>query len=72
MVKMELYWCEDKPTLDDIKFAYERVTQGVTVEIRWFVPFSGHYNQIITAKSLEKYPKPEDLFDARIPKCYPV
>jgi len=72
MVKMESYWCENKPTLDDIKFAYERVNQGVTVEIRWFVSYSGQYNRIIIANSLERYPKPEDLFEACIPKRYPV
>lgn len=71
MIPIEHYWSEDKPTLEDVKFAYNRASQGVVVEIRWFVKYSGHYNRLVTPNDTEDM-NAETYFNEIIPKCYPV
>lgn len=72
MILLENYWCEDKPTIDDIKQAYAIVTTGKVVKISWSVPYSGIYDRIINKDALEVYPDPKVYFYACIPQCYPV
>lgn len=72
MKEMKLYWCEKSPTLEDIEQAYQEVNAGYVVQIKWFIPFSGHYDRIISKAVIEKYPDYNDYFKEQIPKCYPV
>ena len=72
MIPLDTYWCENRPTLEDIKQAYEIVGIGKVVKICWFFPYSGHYDRIITKGVLEQYPTPEVFFEECLPKTYPV
>ena len=73
MKRIESYWCENKPTLDDIRFAYVRVLEGnVAVEIRWFVPYNGNHSKIITQNVIEDCPDYHEYFEKYIPHRYGV
>ena len=73
MKRIESYWCENRPTLDDIKFAYDRVlSTDVVVEIRWFVRYNGSHSRVITKSVVEDCPDYKDYFENYIPHCYSV
>lgn len=73
MKKIETYWCEDRPTLEDIKTAYNRVqSEDVVVKIEWFIRYNGTHSRIITKDELSKYPTYEEYFNNCIPQCYGV
>lgn len=71
MREIILYWCEDKPTLEDIKEAYAEVSKGFVVGIKWYVEYSGMYSRTIRDKDVEKY-SAEEYFEKCIPHVYPV
>lgn len=71
MIPIEQYWCEDKPTLKDIQYAYNQASRGIVIEIRWFVNYSGHYNILVTPDDIKDM-NSETYFNEMIPKCYPV
>jgi len=71
MIPIEFYWCEETPTLDDVKFAYERVRQGVVVMIKWWVRYSGHYEKIVTPETIKDMDE-ITYFNEIIPHCYGV
>lgn len=71
MIPIEQYWCEDKPTLEDIQYAYNQAFRGIVIEIRWFVNYSGYYNTLVTP-DVTKDMNAETYFNEMIPKCYPV
>lgn len=73
MRKIENYWCDDKPTLEDIRNAYARVlTNDVVVKIEWFVRFNGAHSRIITDQVIKDVPDYEEYFRTCIPHCYGV
>ena len=73
MTKIECYWCDDRPTLDDIQLAYMRMrSEDVVVRIEWFVPYNGKHSRLITEEDLSKYPTYEEYFNKCIPHCYAV
>lgn len=73
MKRIESYWCEDRPSLEDIKFAYDRVLSAdVVVEIEWFVRYNGKHSRIITRSEIEDCPDYHEYFKIYIPHCYGV
>jgi hypothetical protein len=73
MRKLETYWCNAKPTLDDIKTAYDIVcSSDIAVRIDWFVPYNGMHSRIITREDVDRIPNYEVYFDEHIPHCYGV
>ena len=73
MRKLETYWCEDRPTLDDIKTAYDIVcSSDVAVRIEWFVPYNGMHSRTITREDVDRMPNYEVYFNECIPHCYAV
>lgn len=71
MIRIETYFCETIPTLEDIKFAFELVESGIAVEIKYFVRHRGWYSRLITP-NIVKDNTPEDYFDNVIPHIYGV
>lgn len=73
MKRIESYWCENRPILDDIRYAYVRVlTSNVVVEIKWFVPYNGTHSRVITQSIIEDCPDYHEYFEKYIPHCYGV
>ena len=71
MKEIKSFWCNDKPTLEDILKAFALAYMDYAVEIKWHVNYSGDYCRIITRDIAEKY-KPEEYFEKFIPHTYPV
>lgn len=71
MKEIRSYWCEDKPTLEDIEEAYAEVSKGFIVIIQWQVEYSGMYSRTIREKDVEKY-SAEEYFEKCIPHVYAV
>jgi hypothetical protein len=71
MKEIRSFWCEDKPTLEDIEEAYAKVSEGLVVEIHWYVDYSGIYSRTIRDKDVNKY-SAEEYFEKCIPHVYPV
>ena len=72
MTKIETYWCEDRPTLEDIKQAFDIVkNNGVVVSIRWYIRYNGEHERIITKEDITTY-SIEDYFERAIPRTYGV
>lgn len=71
MREIKIYWCEDKPTLEDIEEAYAKISEGFVVEIKWYVEYSGVYSRTIREKDVNKY-SAEEYFKNCIPHRYAV
>ena len=71
MKEIRTYWCEDKPTLEDIKEAYTEVSKGFVIIIQWYVEYSGIYSRTIREENVNKY-SAEEYFEKCIPHVYPV
>lgn len=71
MKEIRSFWCEDKPTLEDIKEAYAEVFKGFVIIIQWHVKYSGMYSRTITKEDVDKY-SAEKYFKECIPHRYPV
>lgn len=71
MKEIKTYWCEDKPTLEDIELAFKQVLWGSVVEIKWYVEYSGTYSRIIREKDVNKY-SAEEYLEKCIPHRYAV
>ena len=71
MKEIRSYWCEDKPTLEDIKEAYTEVSKGFIIIIQWHVEYSGMYSRTIREEEVNKY-SAEEYFEKCIPHVYAV
>ena len=71
MTEIKSFWVENKPTLEDIRQAFELVKTGIVVSIRWSVNYSGSYERLITKAITEEYTY-EDYFKNCIPHRYGV
>lgn len=71
MKEIKSYWCEDKPTLEDIKEAYTEVSKGFVIIIQWYVEYSGIYSRIIREKDVNKH-SAEEYYEKCIPQVYSV
>lgn len=64
MIPIEQYWCKDKPTLEDIQYAYNQASRGIVIEIRWFV--SGRNSILVTPDDIKDMDA-ETYFNEMIP-----
>lgn len=72
MIPIKMYWCEDVPTIEDIKQAFDIVAnENVVVSIRWFVKYNGLHEKFVLKELLEEY-TPESYWEKVIPHIYGV
>ena len=69
MVEIKEYWCNDKPTLKDIKKAFEETTPDKYIRISWFVKYNGNHSRFITWDITQKI-SPEEYYEKYIPRMY--
>ena len=71
MTEIKSFWIDNVPTLEDIEQAYSLVDTGVIVSIRWFVPYNGSHERVIT-KNVTQEHTVEEYFEKCIPHIYGV
>lgn len=71
MRKVEVYWCDDVPTKDDIAEAFTKALLGTPVLIYWQVTYSGMYSRLITKEAVKKMTS-EQYWENCIPHMYGV
>ena len=73
MTRIEEYYVDHIPTMEDIEEAFGIVKEkgNILVRIVWFVPYSGTYKRVISIEDVETKTVKE-WFDEEMPKCYPV
>ena len=72
MIKIENYWIDDRPTLEDIKEAYDLVSKNnIIIKISWYVEYSGSYSRMVTKEHIAEM-SAEEYFEKVIPHVYGV
>ena len=72
MTEIKTFWIEGRPTVDDIKQAYEIVAnEDVVVMIKWFVNYNGMHERLIFKKTIQEQ-NYTDYWENYIPHCYGV
>lgn len=72
MIPMQTFWCEDRPTVEDVKQAFEIAAQdNVVVSMEWFVKYNGMHRRLITKEHTKQY-TPEKYWEGVIPHVYGV
>lgn len=72
MIPIQFYWCEDVPTIEDIKQAFEIAAPGnVVVSIEWYVKYNGMHRRLINKEHTKQY-TPEKYWKEVIPHIYGV
>lgn len=69
MKEIRSFWCDARPTMEDIVQAFEIAATGTPVSINWYVRYSGNYNRVITLQTTEKF-TPEEYWENCIPHKY--
>lgn len=69
MTEVKEYWCDDVPTLEDIKNAFKEVYPYKYIRISWCVKYSGNYSRLITWNITQEV-SPEEYHKRYIPHVY--